>query len=96
MIYNLVSKLNNMLEDNRKVEYRKDKLYVYGVITYLVDPESDEYGKIYIDGDGFNTYSFCMHNSDGQRNVICHYLKEAEVMELFYKAIHKDLELYNY
>jgi hypothetical protein len=95
MVYNLVSKLNKMLI-GRKVEYRKDKLYVNGIITYIVDVESYEYGKIYIDSDGYNTYSFCMHNADGQRNVRCHYLKETEVLELFSRAINKDLELYNY
>lgn len=96
MLYNLVSKLNRMLDADRKVEYRKDSLYTNGVITYLVDHESYEYGKIYIDSDGFQTYSFCMHNADGQRNIRYHFLKEVEVLELFYRAIHKDLELYNY
>lgn len=96
MLYNLVSKLNRMLDSENKVEYRNDSVYTNGVITYLVDPESDEYGKIYIDSDGYDTYYFCMHNSDGQRNVRCHFLKEPEVMELFYRAVHKDLELYNF
>lgn len=96
MIRGLVTKLNKILADKGQVEYRKDDLYQYGLITYLVDSESYEYGKIYIDGDGFQTYSFSMHNADGQRNVRCHYLNEIEVIELFKRAINKDLDLYNF
>jgi hypothetical protein len=89
-------KLNKILGDRGQVTYRKDDIFRNGVITYLVDPESYEHGKIYIDADDFNEYSFCMHNADGERNVRCHYLKESEVIELFKRAINKDLDLYNF
>lgn len=100
MLYNLMLKLNAILagkEIVEVVEYKKDNdIYINGTLIYTIDETSDEYGKVYIDVDGYQTYSFCMHNTDGERNVRCHYLKEAEVMELFYRAVHKDLELYSY
>jgi hypothetical protein len=96
MLYNLMLKLNAILGDNWRVTYRKDNIYTNGCLEYIIDKESYEYYKISIILDGFLTYDFAMSNQDGERNVRCHYLKEAEVMDLFYKAIHKDLELYNY
>jgi hypothetical protein len=89
-------KLNAILGDNWRVTYRKDNIYISGCLEYIIDKESYEYYKISIMVDGFLTYDFAMINQDGKRNVRCHYLKEAEVMDLFYKAINKDLELYNY
>jgi hypothetical protein len=89
-------KFNEILGDNWRVTYRKDNIYTNGCLEYIVDKDSFEYYKISIIVDGFNTFDFAMSNQDGKRNVRCHFLKEAEVMELFYKAVNKDLELYNY
>jgi hypothetical protein len=89
-------KLNSILGENWRVKYRKDNIYTTGCLEYIIDQESHEYYKISIIVDGFNIFDFAMSNQDGRRNVRCHYLKETEVMELFYRAIHKDLELYSY
>jgi hypothetical protein len=91
-----MNKLNAMLGGDWRVTYRKDNIYTNGCLEYIIDKESYEYYKISIIVDGFQTYDFTMSNQDGERNVRCHYLKEAEVMKMFYRAIHKDLELYNY
>ena len=96
MLYNLMQKLNLILGENWIVTYRKDDIYINGCLEYIIDKESYGYYKISITVDGFSTYDFAMSNQDGERNVRCHYLKEAEVLALFYKAIHKDLELYSY
>jgi hypothetical protein len=96
MLYDLMKKLNAMLGDGWRVTYRKDGIYTNGCLEYIIDKESYDYYKISIIVDGFQTYDFAMSNQEGERNVRCHYLKEAEAMDLFYKAIHKDLELYCY
>lgn len=96
MLYNLMLKLNEILGEDRRVTYRKDNIYNTGCLEYIIDKESFEYYKISIIADGFQTFDFTMSNQDGKRNVRCHYLKEAESIELFKKVIHKDLNLYNY
>lgn len=96
MLYNLMLKLNLILGNKDKVEYKKGKLGTNSYLTYLIDPSSYEYGTVYIDLDDFQEYSFVMHNADGQRNVRCHYLTEEQIIELFTRAINKDLDLYNF